>query len=231
MVTCVRAGLLAAALAGLSLPAAAQTSPASCAELGTAGAALAALVGLADGLNVATVDSLCGQLGDLNRRAEAAEAQAAELRTVLDLTQAQLPPVGSIMLVDDGRGCPEGWTDVAIAEPEVFAGRVPVATGLAGEVFRGYREVGGSEQTVLTEAELPAHTHSMPLAFDSRHHRGGAVEGPGRSLGGGFGAGGSYGDQVPVRALAGQERTARAGAGLPFNNMPPFVGLFWCRRS
>ncbi len=228
---CARVGLIAAALAGAALPVAAQTTTPACSDLGTGGQALEALVGVSEGLNAEAVNGLCQQFGDLARRAESAEAQVAEVRTALQVTQAQLPPQGAIMLVDDGRGCPQGWVDVAVAEPEVFAGRMPVASGLAGEVFRGYREVGGSEQTTLTEAELPAHDHALPLAFASPRGRGAAGEGAGRSLGGGFGAGGSFGDQVVVQALAGRERTERAGAGLPFTNMPPFVSLFWCRRA
>ncbi len=207
-------------------PAAAQTGGA-CADLGAAGSFIAGLA--ADGTG-AGAEAVCEEIVGLQARASAAEAQAAELRAALELAQEAAPPAGSILLVDDGRGCPAGWTDVALAEPEVFAGRTPLAVGFAEErVFRGYRQVGGSEAVALTEGELPAHAHALPLGFEAR--RDGSGTRSGSSLGSGFASGSSLGDQVAVRTLAGREQTGRAGAGAPHDNMPPFVALFWCRKD
>ena len=99
----------------------------SCAALGPAGAFVRALAdgGDADGGGAeggdapgpAAAEDLCRVLVDLERRAAAAEAQVAEVRAALTVTQSALPPPGAILLVDDGRGCPQGWTDVALAEP------------------------------------------------------------------------------------------------------------------
>lgn len=210
-------------------PAAAQTTPAgACAGLGDAGAAILALTASNEAAGATAADALCGLLQDVSARAEAAEAQAAELRTALLVTQEQMPPRGSILMVDDGRGCPAGWTDVALAEPEVFAGRMPVATGFAEErTFRGFREIGGSEAVVLEEANLPPHAHTLPLAFVASRDRA-----EGSRAGSGFTGGGSFGNQqVATRSLSGRERTERAGGALPHDNMPPYVSLFWCRRD
>jgi hypothetical protein len=110
------------ALATLVPPAAAQDAPEA-----------AACRDLTNSLDAepATATAFCDAIAVLAERAEAAEARAAAIESRLGEVAPWVAPPGAILLVDDVRGCPDGWTDVAIDEPEVFAGRFPVAISAA----------------------------------------------------------------------------------------------------
>ncbi len=221
---------VAAAMANVEV-AAQGAGGGACADAGAAGTVLAALAGNVAGIDAPAVAAMCAQIAELEQRAETAATEAAALRTDLDRARAQLPPTGSILLVDDRRGCPAGWTDVALSEPGVFAGRVPVAAGFSeGLSFRNFRQVGGSETVALSEPELPAHAHVLPLGFNAPRTAAGGPSRPGGAVGGSFSVGGSD-TEVAVRALTGRERTERSGAGAAHENMPPFVALYWCRKT
>jgi hypothetical protein len=169
--------------------------------------------------------AFCDTVAALETRLNETEARAAGLQARLAETAPWVAPPGSILLVDDARGCPDGWTDVGEREPDVFAGRVPVAAGIGiPEEMPGYRSLGGSAAVTLEPSHLPPHRHDLPLAFArlSGTETGGASSG--------FMAGGAR-DRVAVPSRTGRETTERAGVGAPHENRPPFVGLYWCRRD
>jgi len=204
------------ALAGLAPAAAAQNASgaAACREF-TGG--LAADPEAAAGF--------CDAFEALAERAATAEARVDDLEDALADVEPWVAPTGAILLVDDVRGCPDGWTDVADAEREVFAGRFPVAAGVGipDEVPR-HRDIGGTHRVQLTERDLPSHAHDMPLRF--ARAPGAETERTGSGL-----ATGSARDLVAVPARTGRERTGRVGAGAPVENRPPFVALYFCRRD
>jgi hypothetical protein len=206
------------ALATLVPPAAAQDAPEA-----------AACRDLTNSLDAepATATAFCDAIAVLAERAEAAEARAAAIESRLGEVAPWVAPPGAILLVDDVRGCPDGWTDVAIDEPEVFAGRFPVAAGVGiPEEVPRHRDLGGALQLQLGPGDVPPHTHDLPLRFtrvpgvDTGRTGSGLVTGSAR-------------DQLAVPARTGRERTGTAGTGTgaPLENRPPFVGLFWCRRD
>jgi len=216
----IRSSALAACLAA-ALPAAAQ-------ESGPAAACRAftdAVASATPDVEAQLGEAFCGAVGDLAAELEAARERVEELETRLTDAEPWVPPPGAVVLVDDERGCPDGWTDIGVMEPDVFAGRVPVAAGVGipGEVPR-HRELGGAATVALSAAEVPPHDHDLPMAFAR------APDGVGSPGATGF-ASGSTRNQIVVRARAGRERTGRTGAGAAHENRPPFVALYWCRRD
>jgi hypothetical protein len=207
---------LALAFGLLALPAHAQE--------GEAAAACRAFTGGLEA-DAEAAGAFCDAVAGLAERAAAAEERAAAVEAALAEAAPWVAPPGAVLLVDDVRGCPEGWTDVAIAEPGVFAGRFPVAAGVGiPEQVPRHRDLGGTLQNQLTTANLPVHAHDLPLRFSR-------VPGVEADAGGSGLVTGSGRDQLAVPTLAGRERTGVAGAGAPVENRPPFVALYWCRRD
>ena len=199
-------------------PAAAQT----CAELGPIGALIERM---ADGADAALAAAFCADYGAMATRLSEAELAAEQMRVRIGDLEASLPPAEAILLLDRAQGCPAGWIDMALAEPQLFAGRVPVATGFAeGRVFRGFREAGGSETHALTEAQLPSHVHDLPLAFVRLpgEERGSASLAPRLT---------TTAPQVAVSTRTGRATSERAGGAQPYPTMPPYIALFFCRRG
>lgn len=198
------------ALAALLPPAAAQEAP-------TEARACRDLTGSLDA-DPETAAAFCNAIAGLAERAAALEAELAEVAP-------WVAPPGAILLVDDVRGCPEGWTDVATSEPEVFAGRFPVAAGVGiPEEVPRHRDLGGTAQVRLSVNELPPHAHELPVRF--ARVPGAEADRAGSGL-----VTGSARDQLAVPARTGRERTTTTGAGAPVENRPPFVALYWCRRD
>jgi len=197
-------------LAALLSPAAAQDAPepaAACRDL------TASLDAEPD-----AAAAFCDAVAGLAERAAALEAELAEVRP-------WIAPPGAVLLVDDVRGCPEGWTDVATSEPEVFAGRFPVAAGVGiPEEVPRHRDLGGTAQVQLSPSDLPPHAHDLPLRFAR-------VPGVETDRAGSGLITGSARDQLAVPARTGRERTGTSGMGTPVENRPPFVALYWCRRD
>ena len=172
-----------------------------------------------------TAIAFCDAFADLAARTAAAEERAAAAQEQLAELEPWVAPPGAILLVDDVRGCPDGWTDVATNEPETFAGRFPVAAGVGiPDEVPLHRGIGGTAQLQLDRANLPPHTHDLPLSF---------VRVPGMEppRGGAGLTAGTARDQVAVSTRMGRERTASTGNAMPLDNRPPFVGLYFCRRD
>ncbi|MEO1090858.1 MAG: hypothetical protein AAFX81_09515 [Pseudomonadota bacterium] len=214
-------GLLALALSMVAVPAAAQTTS-SCGDLGVFGTFVTAVTSANPAIESQVAEDACAAYADIALRLAETEAELEVVRNDLIATGAALPPPGSIMLMDDATGCPAGWTDVAVVEPEVFAGRVPVAVGFSADrSIRAFREVGGEEAHRLVTAELPPHDHRLPLAFSSQRDDG-PSSAASRLL---------SGRQIAVATRTGGEATRPTGSGQPHPNMPPFVAIYWCRKD
>lgn len=194
-----------------------------CPTLGTVGALIQGVSDSA-GLDPALAEAFCTDYGRMAERLTDAEIEVERLQAALAEAEASVPPAGSVLMVDRSQGCPAGWTDVALAEPDLFASRMPVAVGFAdGREFKAYRDVGGAESQRLNEAQLPPHGHGLPLAFTRMQ----GDDRPGSS----FAPRTTTGQQVAISARTGREATDRAGAGQPVATMPPYIALFFCRRD
>ena len=88
-----------------------------------------------------------------------------------------------------------------------IGGRVIVSYGGA---FTTLNATGGEKDHVLTESELPAHSHGLPSHF------GGALDIQSLTTTNGADEG-----------LSETNRTANTGTGQPHNNMPPYIVLVY----
>ena len=124
--------------------------------------------------------------------------------------------------------CPTGWTDVGNDETERgrFAGRMLIAAGPAtprangaSTTERAKNAQGGKEAHTLTLAEMPDHTHELILVQNQGSEW--AIDTGGPPL-----KGSSFRQGLPH-----QRQTAPAGGGAPHNNMPPFIALYFCKKT
>lgn len=141
-------------------------------------------------------------------------------------------PVGGVMAFDLEKGCPEGWTDLGLQEPERFAGRVVVAAGPREDraegptIKRSFGDAGGSEHvaieaTVLPTVVVPDDKTAPPdaTAFDAGW----------REVDHGSGGPGGTGEPDATGEEAIGAVTIRVGERLPA--MPPYLVLHLCRRA
>lgn len=142
---------------------------------------------------------------------------------------------GMVAAFDQSEGCPIGWSNFQLA-----AGRTIIGVG-QGEIDqigdqdiplteRRWRDFGGEESVVLSEAQMPLHSHSMSTSRNAGRniHDGlaGSQEGYGidqvfENPVGDSGSG--FGELDRVLEVRGGSR--------PHNNMPPFVALFFCEKD
>ena len=98
-----------------------------------------------------------------------------------------------------------GTTWVAFA-----AGKMLIGLDSSDTDFDTIEETGGSKTHTLTEAEMPAHTHS----YDA--HLGTGVSGPV-----------SLDDRMPLTTSS----TTSTGGGTAHNNMPPYIAVYMWKRT
>lgn len=121
-------------------------------------------------------------------------------------------PSAAVVAFDIRDKCPEGWTAFETANS-----RFIIAAGKGDDLTaRQFGATGGNERHSLTLREMPAHTHSY---IDWR-------AGPGSCT---FsGCNGTGGDQTKTTGVAGGTET---GATEPFEIMPPFLALRFCKKD
>jgi len=124
-----------------------------------------------------------------------------------ELARATYPDLDALL---DAEGYPYGNGDgsTTFNLPDA-RGRVPVGAGAgAGLTSRALGDEGGAETHTLTEAQMPAHTHSMPLATIGTSP-----------------ATWQVGSQDEDSNTQYPEESASAGSGDAFSLMPPFTVL------
>jgi len=114
-------------------------------------------------------------------------------------------PTGTIMTFNLG-SCPNGWTKYTSAN-----GRTIIGT--SGSY--GLGSTGGATTHTLTDAQMPSHTHGIPLG------QGGGWNYPGGTI-----AQRSYYNGAEYTDVSGS-----AGSGQPHNNMQPYIALLYCQKN
>jgi hypothetical protein len=144
----------------------------------------------------------------------------------------QGPPPGAVVAFDLPTGCPKGWSTFERGMSRTIIGTS--GTGLS--VFDvpnldahehklrayAYQSTGGEEKHTFTIEELPPHDHGIPLLQHSEYVREKGYQGT---------------DNVGLDASRTDPKwgvvryTQMVGGGQPYNTMPPFIALFYCKKD
>ncbi len=135
--------------------------------------------------------------------------------------------------------CPSGWSyfEPAGGRFVLGAGSHPNEDedGLRLTDYRSWSEdpgkaVGGAEFHTLKPAEMPKHGHSVT---DPGHNHSSPVHSS--VVGSDFGwnaiGGTNHVDYETTGSRASGIKVEEAGGGLPHNNMPPYVALYFCKKD
>lgn len=102
-------------------------------------------------------------------------------------------------------------------------GRVAIGVGTGpGLIPRAWGQMGGAEETTLTEAQLPSHTHQAQGTTTSADNVDSAGQTWGQSPAGTF----DYAAPGTLTAMS-ANAIANTGRGQPHNNMQPFLGMYY----
>lgn len=145
-------------------------------------------------------------------------------------------PAGAVVAFDRSDlgpdTCPSGWKPFGEARARVIIGAgdpalahsTPKDVDIGGHQLQGYpfRFPGGELNHQLTVAELPAHSHGIKMIAHSEYLRGTQ----------GYAGLESVGRDASASDPGGAVRsTEPAGENKPFNIMPPFIALYFCKRD
>ncbi|MEL7115348.1 MAG: hypothetical protein AAGP08_07105 [Pseudomonadota bacterium] len=168
----------------------------------------------------ATMAELVASLETLNARLDRIEDR-------LDEQPVAAVPSGAVMAFDVLGGCPAGWRTFKPAQGRTLIGAM-TGEGLEfgfeenadGSPLTEYkhRAHGGQERVKLTTSQMPDHAHAMLW---------GRVE---EQAGDGdrVGVGNEISTRHPVRRI---HSTMSSGQGQPHSNMPPYVALYFCKKT
>lgn len=191
--------------------------------LGSIGLAASLLPGLSHAQDASSNFAGCKTWNeDSTPRASELGATFDCLAKKIDMLESQLRPFkavrGAIVAFDRNRNteavCPKGWSFFHPA-----GGRVVVGAGQHENDLTEYpsyvedntQAVGGEERVALIENQMPRHRHPL-------------VTSPGQGLSNG---------RISYLITNGSGKTASqyVGGGLPHNNMPPYIALYFCKKD
>lgn len=170
--------------------------------------------------NVEAVREQAGNAGDLasanQRSISSLEASDGKINAF----------AGAVVAFDVREGCPDGWDPVPALDGKVIVG----ASEGDGLRNRPYGLPGGSHQVTLTPAQVAPHVHPPAVGRqyiwkDRRNATNEPLDGnliwnfvyEPEKRGGWFDHGGEL------------DMTGLSTGGEPFDNMPPYLALFWCK--
>ncbi|MEL6234399.1 MAG: hypothetical protein AAFR46_08310 [Pseudomonadota bacterium] len=157
------------------------------------------------------VDTQSTETGDEDRDGPDAQNTSND-----DDLLARLLPPGAVVAFDLPNGCPAGWANF-----DAGAGRFII--GVGGTYQLPYvagvprYQIGGEETVALTELNMPAHNH-VTFIQDNTNETGKRTDQTYPSI---------AGRNVDVRNATFSSNT---GQGLPHNNMPPYIALYFCKK-
>ena len=137
-------------------------------------------------------------------------------------------PPGAVVAFDQSDGCPKGW-----APFDDSRGRFLVGASQSGKIgkdengvtltHREFRKLGGTEQRILSELELPAHNHTIDTfkwgySINGNDHPEVRID---------------VDDGPAWQGREGRLTTNTWGSGetQPYNHMPPYIALYFCKKE
>ena len=122
----------------------------------------------------------------------------------------------------------DGQTTFALPD---LRGRTPIGIGTGpGLQTINWGEIGGSNNTTLSISNMPAHNHGLNVsnanASQTAAAGGSSIATPGTLSGRTFTATYGFNTTTPNTTLNAAS-IGNAGGGVPFNNMQPFLGMYW----
>lgn len=158
---------------------------------------------------------IVAKLGATLSRLESIEAETAPFRRAKGIVAA--------FDRSEEDACPKGWERFTPAGGRFIVGAgVNTNTDQAGNELTDHpsrlddkiKAVGGAEKHTLTIDEMPKHSHTNPNG-GTNISVGGLPEG----------------DALGVRDTNNEEKTHTMGENQPHNNMPPYIALFYCKKT
>lgn len=139
--------------------------------------------------------------------------QEALSTCLAELSRNQVPS-GAVMAFDRHDGCPVGWSNFDAGMGRMIVGVDGGKYRLPYEAGEPVYVTGGSETHKLTVEEMPAHSHSFHDHYSI----------PDR---------GEVGNGTKTRQTARDttRTTSSVGSGMPHNNMPPYIALYYCKKE
>ena len=173
------------------------------------------------------VSALESGSAELEGQAEGLAAQiSSDLTTLRDqvseLEKMEGVPKGAVIAVDFLTSvrdvqCPNGWERFEDAEGRFIVGALPKEDKDPGDFEP--RDEGGTATIALTQQHLPPHAHRLDMTKAVKGYSAGPEE-KGRVI---IGMPISEADQA-ARAIE-----AHSGDATPFDNMPPYYALIFCK--
>ena len=117
----------------------------------------------------------------------------------------------AVVAFADRAGCPDGWTRFEAANGRFILGVSDSFDPLA---------TGGEQRVTLTEAELPSHGHVI-----GPYEWGHSINGNGNA------ARIDVDDGRPWSGHRGRLHADASGGGQSHNNMPPYIALYFCKKT
>ena len=159
--------------------------------------------------------------GEIARLSGALEGVNDRLGQIEEATRGLDPiPSGTVAAFDLSDGCPDSWAPFAESQGRVIIG---ASFGISSGLFRvepkltdrKYREHGGEEKVRLSLGQMPEHSHFIPSDGSGHDDIQSLYNTPNSDEG----------------ISTNSARTSSAGKSEPHNNMPPFLALYFCKKS
>lgn len=140
-----------------------------------------------------------------------------EMNREIMALEEQIPPINSILIMDNVEGCPAGWEDFSEANGRMIVGAQRGFSKLQPPTTRLYRDIGGEEQVTLTVPQMPRHRHGLETVLDNK-----PLPPPTSSN-----------RHVPIAGPynSAYRRDFYEGADQPHPNMPPYIALYFCKKD
>lgn len=143
------------------------------------------------------------------------------------LCQGQLLPIAQNSAVFSLLGTTYGGDGRTTFGLPDLRGRVPIGPGQGpGLTSHTWGAMGGVESVVLTEAQIPAHSHAVRATNSDGDKGGPADKILAASPPGGSGAETIYSESAPNKTMS-SAMIANAGGSQAHTNMQPFVAIYY----